>query len=516
MSALSEKLSAALKSRDDRLIRRRLPEPTPTTHREIDFTSNDYLSLSTSPILRSAVLSALSQAHHILGSGGSRLLVPTPPHAALEARLCRFLHAEEALLFNSGFDANVGFFSSIPQPGDVVLYDAHIHASAHDGLRLSRLTPGSALPFVHNSVPALRRALEKLLRERDDLKEGKTSVFVTVESLYSMDGTIAPLVEIVECVEGMLPLGNGYVVVDEAHATGIYGPKGRGLVVALGLEKRVFARLHTFGKALGSSGAVLLTTSLVKDYLLNYARSLVYTTTLTYANVIAVNCSFDMLENGAAEVLSAHLLDLCKYFIDLLRPQLKKYPSSLLSLPAHLAEPSLPAPPNLFPELTPQRPWHPSHVSSWEIEPQAKRSQRSKHYSPPVPSNQNTTPSPSPSPLATPIIPILTPDPRSLSTFLLSYMPSSDPPSSSSSPSPSNHPKMAIHTKPIYPPTVPPGTSRVRICLHASHTREDVALLVQGIVSWADERMKEEREGRERWEGVVRGVGMGVWMEAKL
>ena len=254
MSSLADKLAAALKARERRLARRRLPEPPSATLSEIDFTSNDYLSLSTSPALRTAVLSALSTSPKILGSGGSRLLVPCPPHVELEARLCRFFGAEAALLFNSGFDANVGFFSTVPQPGDVLLYDAHVHASVHDGMRLSRLAPESLLPFVHNSVPDLRRALSKLVDDRRDLKNGKASVFVAVESLYSMDGTIAPLTQIVECVEELLPLGNGYIVVDEAHATGIYGPKGRGFVADMGLEKRVFARLHTFGKALASSG----------------------------------------------------------------------------------------------------------------------------------------------------------------------------------------------------------------------------------------------------------------------
>lgn len=254
MVFLSEKLAAALGSRDRRLIRRRLPEPPSATLREIDFTSNDYLSLSTSPALRKAVLSALSASPKILGTGGSRLLVPSQPHTELESRLCQFFDAEAALLFNSGFDANVGFFSAVPQPRDVVLYDAHIHASVHEGMHLSRVSPDSLLPFSHNSVLDLRLALSKLREDREGLKKGEINVFVAVESLYSMDGTIAPLTQIVECVEEILPLGNGYVIVDEAHATGIYGPKGRGLVVDLGLEKRVFARLHTFGKALAASG----------------------------------------------------------------------------------------------------------------------------------------------------------------------------------------------------------------------------------------------------------------------
>lgn len=287
MASLSGKLAAALNSRDRRLIRRHLPQPPSATQTEIDFTSNDYLSLSTSTTLRNAVLSALAASPDILGSGGSRLLVPAQPHAQLESRLCHFFGAEAVLLFNSGFDANVGFFSAVPQPRDIVLYDAHIHASVHDGMRLSRLPPDSLISFPHNSVLDLRLALSKLLEDREDLKKGKTSVFITVESLYSMDGTIAPLTQIVECVEEMLPLGNGYIIVDEAHATGIYGPKGRGLVADMGLEKRVFARLHTFGKALASSGGEQWSTRKV-------------TTLVTRTN----SCSLD---DGACQGLSTQL-----------------------------------------------------------------------------------------------------------------------------------------------------------------------------------------------------------------
>ena len=262
MSSLSQKLAAALRSRDDRLIRRRLPDSHTKSQSVIDFTSNDYLFLADSIPLRSAVLSALNSAPNVLGSGGSRLLVPAPAHAALEARLCRFFDAPTALLFNSGFDANTGFFSAVPQPGDVILYDEYIHASVHEGMKTSRLPRDALISFTHNSVPALERALTLLIQDRDDLKVGKSGVFVAVESLYSMDGTFSPLTDVVDCVEKMLPLGNGYVVVDEAHATGIYGPNGRGMVAALRLEKRIFARLHTFGKSLAASGGtVFISTS---------------------------------------------------------------------------------------------------------------------------------------------------------------------------------------------------------------------------------------------------------------
>ena len=252
-TTLAAQLSAALRSREERHIRRRLPDALADAGLA-DFASNDYLSLARSPDLRACFLHRLAAAPHALGSGGSRLLVNGPAHAALEARLAAFFRAPAALLFNSGFDANVGFFAAVPQPADAVLFDEHIHASVRDGMRASRVLPPMRRPFAHNSVPALRDALERLLAECPDLHTGARSVFLAVETLYSMDGTVCPLTEMVEAMEELLPCGNGYVVVDEAHATGIYGPQGRGLVALLGLENRVLARLHTFGKALAGTG----------------------------------------------------------------------------------------------------------------------------------------------------------------------------------------------------------------------------------------------------------------------
>lgn len=315
MSVLDAKLATALHSREQRLIRRRLPDPA-ADEGLADFSSNDYLSLASSPDLRARFLRKLGTAPAVLGSGGSRLLVNGSAHAALEARLARFFDAPAALLFNSGFDANVGLFSSVPQPGDALVFDEHIHASVHDGMRGSRVAPALQRPFAHNSVEALRDVLLQLLQENPGFRTGKSSVFLAVETLYSMDGTIVPLTEMVETMEELFPRGNGYVIVDEAHATGVYGPQGRGLVALLSLERRVFARLHTFGKALAGTGgtcyfrslieiehtdkreAVLLVTPLVRDYLLNYARSLIYTTSLSYANIISADCSFDLLEDG--------------------------------------------------------------------------------------------------------------------------------------------------------------------------------------------------------------------------
>jgi len=299
---LKTKLEAALSSRDDRHIRRSLPaSPTaPLT----DFTSNDYLSLAASHRLRAHFLAKLSTAHDVLGSCGSRLLVNGHAHAQLEDRLCQFFGTEAALLFNSGFDANVGFFSCVPQRGDVIVYDEHVHASVHDGMRASRVHRQSLISFAHNSVEALRSALTTA---RNRIGKGQ-SVLVAVESLYSMDGTFAPLVDMVGVIDDVFPAGNAYLVVDEAHSTGIYGPQGRGRVALLGLEDRVLARLHTFGKALAASGAVVVTSSVVKDYLLNYARPLVYTTSPTYATIIAADASFDMLIDGTASYVCLFLI----------------------------------------------------------------------------------------------------------------------------------------------------------------------------------------------------------------
>jgi len=168
---LETSLKKGLTSRSQRSILRRLPNPdhAPSSSSSfIDFTSNDYISLATSPVLRTKFLKNLSEAPNVLGSGGSRLLVNGRAHATLEERLAKFFNADAAaLLFNSGFDANVGFFSCIPQAGDVLVHNEYIHASVHDGMRASRVKPDEILPFEHNSVDDFRRVLERSLIDRD-------------------------------------------------------------------------------------------------------------------------------------------------------------------------------------------------------------------------------------------------------------------------------------------------------------------------------------------------------------
>lgn len=247
---LQNKLQELLDRRRTNATLRNLTLPFPN---QTDFSSNDFLSLSNSPQLKSAYLQELQRIDLPLGSGGSRLLDGNSTYAEqLEQEIANFHGATAGLLFNSGFDANAGFFASVPQPGDVIVYDELVHASVHDGMRLSRA--GKTIAFEHNSISALKKILMGLVGEEDDVQDKSRNVFVALESIYSMDGDVCPLKEMVEVVEKVLGPGRGYIVIDEAHSTGVLGPEGRGLVCELGLEKRVFARLHTFGKAVAANG----------------------------------------------------------------------------------------------------------------------------------------------------------------------------------------------------------------------------------------------------------------------
>lgn len=250
--ATSMRLNLSKRAAKSSLRALTLSPPTST-----DFSSNDFLSLSSLPSLHASFLAHLNSSPQRLGSGGSRLLDGNSTYAeTLESDIASFHGAEAGCLFNAGFDANAGFFACVPQPGDVVVYDAAIHASVHEGMRLSRA--GARLSFRHNDVEDLKHVLEGVLAGDALVRTGKRSVFIAVESLYSMDGDLAPLAAIVEAVEKLLPLGNGKIIVDEAHSTGLYGENGRGVVCSLGLERRVFARLHTFGKALACNGGMLM------------------------------------------------------------------------------------------------------------------------------------------------------------------------------------------------------------------------------------------------------------------
>ncbi|KAK3899377.1 pyridoxal phosphate-dependent transferase [Staphylotrichum tortipilum] len=312
-SRLDEVLAGLLDQRQTRNQLRRLTLAPPNA---ADFSSNSYLSLSSQAAVQKAFLAWLQAAASpsLLGSGGSRLLDGNSSFAEeLEKTIAAFHHASAGLLFNSAMDANVGLLGCVPQPGDVVVYDELVHASVHDGMRLSRA--GRRVPFGHSrvwdggDVSSLEGVLRALLGgpDGDLFVSGKRNVFVVVEGVYSMDGDVAPLGDVVECVERCLPLKNGYVIVDEAHSTGVFGDRGRGLVCELGLEDRVWARVLGFGKAMGCSGGIVLCSPTTRSYLINYARTLIYTTAMGFPALASIEATYNFLTNGQAEPLRDHL-----------------------------------------------------------------------------------------------------------------------------------------------------------------------------------------------------------------
>jgi 8-amino-7-oxononanoate synthase len=231
----------------------------------LDFTSNDYLGLASSPRLAGAVTAAIARGTPV-GAGGSRLLRGNAPeHEALEARAAAFFRAERALFFGSGYVANYALLATLPQRGDLLVLDALAHASAHEGARAGRAQVTQA---AHNDAGAFEQAI-RAWREGG----GRGRIWLAVESLYSMDGDRAPLDELAAVAERH----DAMLLVDEAHATGLYGPDGRGLASSLEGRDNVIV-LHTCGKALGGAGALISGPRVLCDFLVNRCRPFIYST----------------------------------------------------------------------------------------------------------------------------------------------------------------------------------------------------------------------------------------------
>jgi 8-amino-7-oxononanoate synthase len=279
---IDEFLSNSLQKREQAGLLRQL-----TCHDGlIDFCSNDYLGLAQAG---SNKLNAIgTDDNQTSGSTGSRLVSGNSVLAEETERFIASYHrAEAALLFNTGYMANLGLCSCIADKNSVFIYDEHIHASIIDGMRLS---VAKRYKFKHNDVGDLQKKLELVSGCR---------IYVLVESLYSMDGDLAPLREIVEiCKEHKAAL-----IVDEAHAVGVYGDEGRGLVCQYNLEADVWARIITFGKALGCHGAAVVGSSLLRDFLINHARSFIYTTAMPPHSYIAIQNAYNRLAEARREKL---------------------------------------------------------------------------------------------------------------------------------------------------------------------------------------------------------------------
>lgn len=259
----------------------------------VDFCSNDYLGFSKRIKLNSEDFNCPS------GATGSRLLAGNTQFIEdLEQEIADFHGAEAGLIFNSGYDANVGLLACIPQKNDVLLTDELIHASMIDGARLSYAT---RYKFRHNDVEDLERRIAPPAPKGEAFESnfaspsgGWRATFVALESVYSMDGDAANLLEISNLCEKY----GANLIVDEAHATGVFGKNGRGLVNELGLENKVFARVVTFGKALGCHGAIVLGSKGLRDYLINFARSFIYTTAAPQHTHESVRQAYQLLKSS--------------------------------------------------------------------------------------------------------------------------------------------------------------------------------------------------------------------------
>ncbi|KAF4415451.1 8-amino-7-oxononanoate synthase [Fusarium acutatum] len=291
--ALQHNLQLILKDRQRRGWQLEPPAPGTLTDM-VDFGSNDTLSLSSSGLLGKEFLKELGRhPNFILGGRASRWGEGSTDYLfQLEEYIAKFHKADSALFFNTGYEANVAVLSTLVQPHDVVLYDSLIHTSIREGIYRSRAT---ALPFNHNDLTSLRKRLLDTKHQYEGVRTGLALVFVALESFYSMDGDAAPLEAIIREVKEQLPHENAVFVIDEAHSTGLVGPQGSGLVSHLGLEKDFSIRVHTFGKAHGASGAVVLSSRDCKQVLLSCVRRLIFSTAPTFTTLAAVKAGYSIL-----------------------------------------------------------------------------------------------------------------------------------------------------------------------------------------------------------------------------
>jgi 8-amino-7-oxononanoate synthase len=268
----------------------------------IDFSSNDYLGFSKSETI-------FDETHRYLlnrnlktnGATGSRLISGNHQlYQEAERFIADFHQSETALIFNSGYDANVGFFGSVPQRNDIILYDELCHASIRDGILMSN---AKSYKFNHNDFEDLE---DKVCRfQISDFSTESAAqigeafrVYVVTESVFSMDGDCPNLEELVRICEKY----NCLLVIDEAHALGVFGENGQGLVQEYQYQDNVFARIMTFGKGLGCHGAAILGSQNLKNYLVNFARSFIYSTGLSPHSVATILVAYQHLSNNKTEV----------------------------------------------------------------------------------------------------------------------------------------------------------------------------------------------------------------------
>ena len=280
---------------------------------KIDCCSNDYLGIATNDLIQ-------INKNYKHGSSGSRLLRGN--YALIEETekiIASFHHAEAALIYNSGYDANVGLLSCIADRESTIIYDQLSHASIRDGIKLSK---AQSFSFIHNDMEDLEKKLG----------HAKGNIFIVTEAVFSMDGDLAPLGEIVSIGKKY----NANLIVDEAHSIGVIGENGSGLAQQLNLEDDCFARVFTFGKACGVHGAAVAGSKVLIDYLINFSRSFIYTTALPESSIAAIKRSYELFPKMIDE--RNQLLNLIKTFQESGLPLCKSpTPIQILLIPGNEA-----------------------------------------------------------------------------------------------------------------------------------------------------------------------------------
>lgn len=284
----------------------------------VDFSSNDYLGFSASIRIFEGADSILRGKTLLKnGSTGSRLLTGNHDlYAAVEEELCNFHRAPAALIFNSGYDANLGFFAAVPQRDDLVLYDEYSHASIRDGIALGK---ANALKFRHNDLQHLESLISRYRK-----KSFSGEIYIVTEAVFSMDGDMPHLLQLASLAQR----DNCLLIVDEAHSVYVHNEEGESLVEKLELEDVVFARLITFGKALGAHGAAILGSEMLKDYLVNFSRSFIYTTALSPHSLATILSALQFLKSSGGKSIEklhqnigffnseVHRMGLSGYFLE--------------------------------------------------------------------------------------------------------------------------------------------------------------------------------------------------------
>jgi 8-amino-7-oxononanoate synthase len=297
MKKLPEKLQQKLDGRRAKNSLRQLRAPNSL----VDFSSNDYLGFSKNETIFNNSHQFLID-HNIIqnGSTGSRLLSGNHRlYNSVEDMLSNFHNSEVSIIFNSGYDANVGFFSSVPQRGDIILYDEYIHASIRDGISMNH---AKSYKFKHNDLDSLEKLM---IRYSKGVSESDNAIYIITESVFSMDGDSPDLAKTSELCKKY----NAFLVIDEAHAIGVFGQYGAGLIQNLELEESIFARIVTFGKAMGCHGAAILGNERLKQYLINFSRSFIYTTALPPHSLATISASYnELIESKVFNTLHKNIL----------------------------------------------------------------------------------------------------------------------------------------------------------------------------------------------------------------